>query len=66
MLLISVLLWSYLLYVQLEIQLTNRLLFLVLTLLGRTLLITKSLSVKISQASVLSEFDFFQIFLNLA
>lgn len=66
MLLISVLLWSYLLYVQLEIQLANRLLFLVLTLLGRTLLIAKSLSVKISQASVLSEFDFFQVFLNLA
>ena len=66
MLLISVLLWSYLLYVQLEIQLANRLLFLVLTLLGRTLLITKSLSVKISQASVLSELDFFQVFLNLA
>ena len=66
MLLISVLLWSYLLYVQLEIQLANRLLFLVLTLLGRTLLIAKSLSVKISQASVLSELDFFQVFLNLA
>lgn len=66
MLLISVLLWSYLLYVQLEIQLANRLLFLVLTLLGRTLLITKSLSVKISQASVLSELDFLQVFLNLA
>ena len=66
MLLISVLLWSYLLYVQLEIQLANRLLFLVLTLLGGTLLIAKSLSVKISQASVLSELDFFQVFLNLA